>query len=77
MYKRQELTFSITLSEAAELQLTVSDALGKRLHFISQKLEAGIHELNFDASYLVVGTYFYQLTTGDRSFTGKVVKVNE
>jgi hypothetical protein len=40
---------------------------------INSELEAGPHEVTFDASSLPSGTYFYTLTSGNYSETRKMM----
>jgi hypothetical protein len=46
--------------------LTVFDTLGQRVAtLVEGEMEAGYHELRFDASHLASGVYLYCLTVGD------------
>ncbi|MBC8043559.1 MAG: T9SS type A sorting domain-containing protein [Rhizobacter sp.] len=54
-----------SLDRSGEAQLKVYDALGREVRqVINQILEAGEHEVRFDAKTLTSGTYFYRLTSG-------------
>ena len=63
-------TISFTLPEASPVTLKVFDLLGRVVATLAQEtLEAGVHTVQFDASYLPSGTYFYRLEAGTLSAT--------
>ncbi len=62
------------LPQASQVTLAVYDALGRRIRtLIRQRLHAGEHVAEFDASDLPSGIYFYTLTTKQRKITRKMV----
>jgi photosystem II stability/assembly factor-like uncharacterized protein len=55
-------------------QLTIYDALGREVKkLISDKLNSGYHEVEFNASGLTSGMYFYSLQAGDFTQTKKMI----
>jgi hypothetical protein len=62
---RTTLTFDLPTSAAASL--TVYNVLGQRVAVLldGETLEAGVHEVAFDASNLTTGTYIVQLRARD------------
>ncbi|MBI5215631.1 MAG: T9SS type A sorting domain-containing protein, partial [Ignavibacteriae bacterium] len=56
---------SYQLSEDAHVKLTVIDALGREVATLVNEMEsAGYKSIEFDASSLPSGVYFYRLTAG-------------
>jgi hypothetical protein len=50
------------IPERSSVQLTVYNTLGQIVHkLVNRDLEAGIHEITFDASHLPSGVYIYRL----------------
>jgi hypothetical protein len=59
-------TIAFVLARTEHVALTVFDALGRRLATLAEGVrDAGHHEVEFDASGLPNGTYFYELTAGE------------
>lgn len=60
-------TISFTLSHLTEVTLTVYNLQGRQISKLlnEQLLNLGVHQLQFDASDLSSGTYFYVLQTSD------------
>jgi hypothetical protein len=55
---------SFSIKTAGNVRLTVYDALGKEVSLLTNsQLEAETYELDFDASHLSSGVYFYKLQT--------------
>jgi len=62
------------LSQASHVSLSVFNTLGQRVALIMDgKQEAGYHEVNFDASRLTSGVYFYRLQAGEYNETKKLI----
>jgi hypothetical protein len=58
----------------AEVNITVYDMLGREVQVLANEFkQAGSYEINFDASHLSSGTYFYRLTAGDFKSIKKMV----
>ena len=56
--------------------LVVFDVLGREVEtLVNEEREAGYHSINFDASDLSSGVYFYQLKTGEYLQTKKMISV--
>jgi hypothetical protein len=56
------------------VSLKVYDVLGKEIASLVQEVKsAGIYEVQFDASELVSGVYFYTLKVGDFIQTRKMI----
>lgn len=51
--------------ETQDVKLIVYNVLGQKVKtLVNQKLQPGYHEVNFDASNISSGMYFYELTSG-------------
>ena len=69
-------TIRYALSAAAEVRLGVFDMLGREVSvLVSDRREAGVHEVTFDASGLPSGVYLYRLTAGEFTQTRRLVLV--
>ncbi len=68
---------SFVLSHSSLVTLKVYDLLGKEVASIydNKEIAVGAHEVNFDASLLPSGVYFYRLNAGDFSSVRKMVLV--
>ncbi|MFH1851785.1 MAG: T9SS type A sorting domain-containing protein [Candidatus Neomarinimicrobiota bacterium] len=56
------------------VELVIYNALGQQVaELIKTEMEAGIHEIKFNASDLQSGVYFYRLTNGDVRMTKKLL----
>ena len=57
---------SFTLSKAADIDLSVYNMLGQKVAALaSGMMDAGYHSVNWNASDVTSGIYFYRLTAGD------------
>jgi hypothetical protein len=66
------LTFA--LQEAADVRLSVFDVLGREVSVLLHGYrDAGVQEVNFDASALPAGVYFYNLNAGSQRLVGKML----
>jgi hypothetical protein len=64
------------IPKAGQVQITVSDILGKEIAvLVNQNLPAGKFAVDFDASSLSSGVYFYTLTSGDFRETKKMLLI--
>lgn len=62
------------LEKSGMTSLSVYNVLGQKVAtLLSQELAAGNHEINFDASNLSTGIYFYQLESGINSSVKKMM----
>jgi hypothetical protein len=67
---------NFSLPNTAKITLTVSDLLGREITVIADGYyERGSHSVEYDASKLSSGVYFYTLTAGDFKDTKKMVLV--
>lgn len=63
-------------SEKAKINLIVFDLLGKEvINLVNGELSPGIYEVDYDASNLPSGVYFYKLVSGEFSESKKMVLV--
>ena len=63
-----------SLQKSGNIKLTVYDILGREIEtLVNGYMSAGKHEINFDASELSSGIYFYTLQTGEFSQTRKMI----
>ncbi|CAF3936217.1 unnamed protein product [Rotaria sp. Silwood1] len=69
-------TISFSLPKADFVSLKVFDVTGKEVaDLISKKLIEGSYDVNFDASKLTSGVYFYKLITSDFVSTKKMILI--
>ena len=63
-----------TISELRFTILKIYDVLGNEVEtLINEDKEAGIYEVEFDATGIPSGIYFYRLTTGGFTATKKMI----
>jgi hypothetical protein len=66
-------TIEYSLPVSAYVTLTIYNALGQRISTLVNAREAiGSHSVDFDASHLLNGTYFYRLSAGSEAVSGKM-----
>lgn len=69
--------FSFSLKENAEVKLDIYNASGQLVkNVVNEKLSEGDHSYALDCGVLDAGIYYYTLSTGTGSLTGKLVVVN-
>lgn len=62
------------IPQAADLSLAIFDVFGREVRVLATGTQpTGMHELQFDASGLPSGVYFYRLVAGDHAETRKMV----
>ncbi len=67
-------TITFGLPQAGHITLTVYNITGQRVAtLVSRQMEAGYHAVDWDASKVASGIYLYRLTTGQFSYTKKMV----
>ncbi len=66
------IEFNVQSSEF--VTLNIHDVLGRKVAtLLDEKLPAGTHKVDFDASTLASGVYYYRLRAGDRSASKKMI----
>ncbi|NUQ81650.1 MAG: T9SS type A sorting domain-containing protein [Bacteroidetes bacterium] len=64
---------SVTMPEAGHARLTIYNILGQQVaSLVNGQLNAGVHDLRFNASNLSSGTYLYRFEAGKVAKTGKL-----
>lgn len=67
---------SFSLPKEGFTKLTVYDLLGNQVStLVKEKLSAGTHSVNFDATNLPSGVYLYSLSSGSHSSTKKMILI--
>lgn len=67
-------TIAFELPEDGAAQLTIFNAVGQQVAvLVDQAMRAGRHEVNFDASTLATGVYFYRLRFGEQVLTKRML----
>lgn len=70
-------TIRFTLPEASIVRITVFDLLGRSVRTLvdGQAMDAGVHEVAFDARDLASGTYIYRMDAGATSISRQMTLV--
>lgn len=69
-------TIKFSLQKSSYVRLTVYDVTGRTVQtVVNEKLEAGVHSINFDGSKLSSGVYFYKLENENYSDVKKMVLI--
>lgn len=67
---------SFSLPQKSQIKLKVFDVLGREIQILADGIyEADKYEVEFNASSLPSGVYFYNLTTGSNSITKKMLLI--
>jgi hypothetical protein len=67
-------TIRYALPERSRVTLIVFNTLGQQVATLAEgELDAGYHEVNFDASSLASGVYLYRLTAGEHVQARKLI----
>ncbi len=67
-------TISYSISEKSYVTIKIFDVLGNEVaSLINNQMEAGEHSVNFNASSLSSGIYYYQITAGNNIATKKLM----
>ncbi|MBD3232360.1 MAG: T9SS type A sorting domain-containing protein [candidate division Zixibacteria bacterium] len=68
-----ETKIDFYLTESASVKLEIYNLLGQKVSaLIDRSLDAGYHEITWDASDAPSGVYFYKLSNGEESITRKM-----
>jgi hypothetical protein len=69
-------TISFAIPELAKVNLVIYNSLGENIaELVNTTLEAGYHQVNFDASNFPSGVYFYKIHAGNFMQTRKMLLV--
>ncbi len=69
-------TIAFKLNNATKVKLTVFDVKGQLVEeLLNKKLTAGVHNVDFNASKLNSGTYYYKLEAGGVNITKKMLLI--
>ena len=69
-------TISFTLSNASQVSLLIYDIHGREVESLIEGIQpAGSHSIEWNASNLASGVYFYRLTVGDFIQTRKMILI--
>ena len=69
-------TIKFAIPQSSEVTLKVYNALGQEVStLINQFMESGLYTVNFDASNLNSGIYFYKLDAGQYSDVRKMTLI--
>ena len=67
-------TIRFNLPEASIVRLTIFNILGQEIRtLVNEFKESGVNTINFDASELNSGIYFYQIISGKNSEIKKMI----
>lgn len=71
-----KIKFGIPPGDNSVVNLTVYDVLGRQLsELVNERLNTGLYEIEWNASALPSGVYFYKITAGDYIDTKKMMLV--
>lgn len=69
-------SIQFSIPTAQNVRLTVYNVLGQQVaNLVNQNLSAGVHTVNFDASALSSGVYFYRLEAGNKVAVKKMLLI--
>ena len=69
-----ETSITFSLDKAGKATLTVYNMIGQKVAtLIEKKLAEGVHQVDFSASNLPTGVYFYRLQVGNQVSMKKMV----
>jgi hypothetical protein len=69
-------TIKYELPKSSMVRLSVYDILGREVSvLVNETVDAGVHEVRFEAAGLASGVYFYRLTAGSFVQTRKLLLV--
>jgi hypothetical protein len=69
-------TINFNLAKDAKVSLVVYDVMGREVaNLVNGEMSKGSHKVNFDASRLVSGVYYYNLKAGDLNQTKKMMLI--
>jgi uncharacterized delta-60 repeat protein len=64
------------IPNASNVKLTIFDITGREIEqLVNNQLEAGTYNIDFDASHLATGTYFYKINAGDFTEVKKMILI--
>ncbi|MCP4633841.1 MAG: DUF1566 domain-containing protein, partial [candidate division Zixibacteria bacterium] len=67
-------TISFDLTKSADVSLTVYNLIGQEVEILLDgNMEAGKHNVNWDASFYSSGIYFYKLSAGGKVLTKRMI----
>jgi len=67
-------TIDFAIPTQSNVKLTIYNVIGEKVaELVNRELTAGYHSINFNASNLVSGIYFYRLQSNDFAETKKLV----
>jgi len=59
-------TIEFSIPEGSQVSLKIYNSLGQEINtLVNRFMEAGVHKINFDATGLISGMYFYRLDAGE------------
>jgi len=71
-----KVTIKFDIAENSDVKLVIYDLLGREITtLVSDKLNSGIYQIEWNASNYTSGIYFYRLKAGDYSSAKKMVLV--
>lgn len=66
---------SYSINEPSIVEITVYDSYGKKIStLLNEKMSAGSHTINLDASAFAIGMYFGTVKAGNKTVTFKMIK---
>jgi len=69
-------TIKFSIPQSSNVTLKIFNTLGQEVStLINQNMESGVHTINFDASQLNSGIYFYRLDAGQFSEVRKMTLI--
>lgn len=72
----EAVRLGLRLAEPAEVQITLYDALGRRVAVLAPgPLGAGAHEVRWEGAALAAGAYFYRVEAGSQTVTRRLTLV--
>jgi len=68
-------TISFNLPKDMEVKLIIHDNSGKTIRVVEQEFAKGLNEYQFNAQNLAKGVYYYTISAGEDTKTGRMLRV--
>ena len=71
----QDLSIDISTSKKSDLNIKMMDVLGRLVYQVKMKDTEGVLSLPISTDFLLSGSYFLNVTDGEKSIQQKIIKL--